>query len=103
MDDRGVHNLYKNLVNSGHAFGAKRWVATLERQCERLASVMATNVPTADLGGNVNISVILKAYTVLNIHKLVHIYTYLYMCVYISNFKSRREKEYAETGRKNGE
>ncbi|XP_021907367.1 homeobox-leucine zipper protein HDG2-like [Carica papaya] len=50
VDDRGVHNLYKNLVNSGHAFGAKRWVATLERQCERLASVMATNVPTADLG-----------------------------------------------------
>ncbi|KAI5599594.1 hypothetical protein POPTR_002G230200v4 [Populus trichocarpa] len=45
VDDRGVHNLYKHLVSSGHAFGAKRWVATLNRQCERLASAMATNIP----------------------------------------------------------
>ncbi|KAL1362794.1 hypothetical protein HN51_011010 [Arachis hypogaea] len=50
VDDRGVPNLYKQLVNSGHAFGAKRWVATLDRQCERLASAMATNVPTVDVG-----------------------------------------------------
>lgn len=52
MDDRGVHNLYKQLVNSGDGFGAKRWVATLDRQCERLASAMATNIPTGDVGGN---------------------------------------------------
>ncbi|KOM43994.1 hypothetical protein LR48_Vigan05g159900 [Vigna angularis] len=32
VDDRGVHNLYKQLVSSGHAFGAKRWIATLDRQ-----------------------------------------------------------------------
>lgn len=51
MDDRGVHNLYKQLVSSGHAFGAKRWIATLDRQCERLASAMATNIPTVDVGG----------------------------------------------------
>ena len=51
VDDRGVHNLYKQLVSSGHAFGAKRWVATLDRQCERLASAMATNIPTVDVGG----------------------------------------------------
>ncbi|EOY01447.1 Homeodomain GLABROUS 2 isoform 5 [Theobroma cacao] len=50
VDDRGVHNLYKQLVSSGHAFGAKRWIATLDRQCERLASVMATNIPTGDVG-----------------------------------------------------
>ncbi|XP_050380710.1 homeobox-leucine zipper protein HDG2 isoform X1 [Argentina anserina] len=49
-DERGVHNLYKQLVNSGHAFGAKRWVATLDRQCERLASALATNIPTGDVG-----------------------------------------------------
>ncbi|KAK6919378.1 Homeobox domain [Dillenia turbinata] len=48
VDDRGVHNMYKALVNSGLAFGAKRWVATLDRQCERLASAMATNIPTGD-------------------------------------------------------
>jgi hypothetical protein len=52
VDDRGVHNLYKQLVSSGHGFGAKRWVATLDRQCERLASAMATNIPTGDVGGN---------------------------------------------------
>ncbi|KAL2640866.1 hypothetical protein AAZX31_06G283900 [Glycine max] len=49
VDDRGVHNLYKQLVSSGHAFGAKRLVATLDRQCERLASAMATNIPTVDV------------------------------------------------------
>ncbi|CAK9142742.1 unnamed protein product [Ilex paraguariensis] len=49
VDDRGVHNIYKPLVNSGLAFGAKRWVTALDRQCERLASAMATNVPANDM------------------------------------------------------
>lgn len=52
MDDRGVHSLYNQLVRSGHAFGARRWIATLDRQCERLASAMATSIPTGDAGGN---------------------------------------------------
>ncbi|KAI3745359.1 hypothetical protein L1987_58470 [Smallanthus sonchifolius] len=50
VDDRSVHNIYRLLVNSGLAFGAKRWVATLDRQCERLASVMANNIPSGDVG-----------------------------------------------------
>ncbi|PNT11493.1 hypothetical protein POPTR_011G025000v4 [Populus trichocarpa] len=49
VDDRSVHNIYRPLVNSGLAFGAKRWVGTLDRQCERLASSMAINIPTGDL------------------------------------------------------
>ncbi|ESQ55191.1 hypothetical protein EUTSA_v10024488mg [Eutrema salsugineum] len=49
VDDRSVHTMYKPLVNTGLAFGAKRWVATLDRQCERLASSMASNIPAADL------------------------------------------------------
>ncbi|KAK6776951.1 hypothetical protein RDI58_023668 [Solanum bulbocastanum] len=49
VDDRAVNNIYRPLVDSGLAFGAKRWVATLERQCERLASVMASNIPTGDV------------------------------------------------------
>ncbi|AEE84498.1 putative transcription factor & lipid binding HD-SAD family [Arabidopsis thaliana] len=49
VDDRSVHNMYKPLVNTGLAFGAKRWVATLDRQCERLASSMASNIPACDL------------------------------------------------------
>eukprot|EP01018_Ginkgo_biloba_P004263 Gb_29468 [translate_table: standard] len=47
-DDRGVHRLYRSLLNSGMGFGAQRWVATLQRQCECLAILMATNVPTRD-------------------------------------------------------
>ncbi|PON64301.1 Octamer-binding transcription factor [Parasponia andersonii] len=54
VDYRDVHNLYKQLVNSGHAFGAKRWVATLDRQCERLASATATNIQTGDIGVTTN-------------------------------------------------
>ncbi|CAL1406975.1 unnamed protein product [Linum trigynum] len=50
VDNRGVHDLYQQIVDCGHAFGAKRWVATLDRQCERLASAMATNIPTNDVG-----------------------------------------------------
>ncbi|PIA50686.1 hypothetical protein AQUCO_01200126v1 [Aquilegia coerulea] len=50
IDEKSVHNLYKPFVESGLAFGAKRWVATLDRQCERLASVMATNIPPGDIG-----------------------------------------------------
>lgn len=49
-DDRAVHHIYRQLVNSGMAFGAKRWIATLQRQCERLASVLASNIPARDLG-----------------------------------------------------
>ena len=52
MDDRGIHSLYNQFVRSGHAFGAKRWIATLDRQCERLASAMLTSIPNGDAGGN---------------------------------------------------
>ncbi|KAK3035074.1 hypothetical protein RJ639_032576 [Escallonia herrerae] len=50
VDDRAVHNIYRSLVSSGLAFGAKRWVATLDRQCERLASAMANSIPAGDVG-----------------------------------------------------
>ncbi|KAL2524005.1 Homeobox-leucine zipper protein MERISTEM L1 [Abeliophyllum distichum] len=50
VDDRAVHNIYRPIVNSSLAFGARRWVATLDRQCERLASVMANNISTGEVG-----------------------------------------------------
>ncbi|CAI9292603.1 unnamed protein product [Lactuca saligna] len=50
VDNGDVHDIYKVLVNSGLAFGAKRWVATLDRQSERLASAMASNIPAGDVG-----------------------------------------------------
>ena len=50
-DNSVVHKICRPFVNSGIAFGAKHWVATLDRQCERLASSMANNIPP-DLRGN---------------------------------------------------
>uniref|UniRef100_A0A0C9S5A6 TSA: Wollemia nobilis Ref_Wollemi_Transcript_13059_2970 transcribed RNA sequence n=1 Tax=Wollemia nobilis TaxID=56998 RepID=A0A0C9S5A6_9CONI len=47
-DDRGVHRLYRSLLNSGVAFGAQRWVETLRRQCECFAILMSTSVPSRD-------------------------------------------------------
>lgn len=46
-----VHSLYRTIVNSGLAFGARHWMATLQLQCERLVFFMATNVPTKDSTG----------------------------------------------------
>ncbi|XVF74569.1 hypothetical protein PTKIN_Ptkin13bG0120200 [Pterospermum kingtungense] len=46
-----VHNLYRTVVTSGLAFGARHWMATLQLQCERLVFFMATNVPTKDSTG----------------------------------------------------
>ncbi|RID50351.1 hypothetical protein BRARA_H01087 [Brassica rapa] len=60
VDDISVHTMYKPLVNTGLAFGAKRWVATLDRQCERLASSMASNIPTGDLSGSDDVRVMTR-------------------------------------------
>ncbi|EOA18644.1 hypothetical protein CARUB_v10007218mg [Capsella rubella] len=38
----------REYVKSGVAFGVERWLAVLKRQCERMASLMATNI--TDLG-----------------------------------------------------
>jgi len=42
--------IYSRCRDLRHAFGTKSWVATLDRQCERLASGMATNIPIVDVG-----------------------------------------------------
>ncbi|KAM0924378.1 hypothetical protein ACQ4PT_004989 [Festuca glaucescens] len=51
-DEASVHQFYRPLLRSGHAFGASRWLATLQRQCECLAILMSStavpqNEPTA--------------------------------------------------------
>ena len=51
VDTKGVHSMYQSFVNSGLAFGALRWLCTLQRQCERIASVLANNVPSGDSSG----------------------------------------------------
>ncbi|MED6150818.1 Homeobox-leucine zipper protein hdg11 [Stylosanthes scabra] len=50
-DKTPVHRLYRNLVYNGMAFGAQRWLAVLQRMCERLACLMVTGNSTRDLGG----------------------------------------------------
>ncbi|KAK1396511.1 hypothetical protein POM88_006374 [Heracleum sosnowskyi] len=36
VEDRPVHLIINQFVSSGVAFGAERWLAVLQRQCERL-------------------------------------------------------------------
>lgn len=52
IEDRTpIHQLYRDLILSGMAFGADRWLATLQRMCERFACLMVSGTSTRDLGG----------------------------------------------------
>ncbi|KAF0910490.1 hypothetical protein E2562_002944 [Oryza meyeriana var. granulata] len=46
-----VPPVYRAVTASGVAFGARRWVAALQLQCERMVFAVATNVPTRDSNG----------------------------------------------------
>ncbi|GKB76111.1 homeobox-leucine zipper protein GLABRA 2 [Tanacetum coccineum] len=46
-----AHSMYRALINSGLAFGARHWMATLQQQCERLVFFLASNVPAKDPSG----------------------------------------------------
>ncbi|KAJ9552887.1 hypothetical protein OSB04_016932 [Centaurea solstitialis] len=46
-----IDRVYRDFIHSGLAFGAKRWLACLQRACERIASLMMTNSSSHDLGG----------------------------------------------------
>ncbi|KAE9596921.1 hypothetical protein Lal_00007260 [Lupinus albus] len=48
VEEKPVHQIFGNYVYSGMAFGAQRWLGVLQRQCERVASLMARNI--SDLG-----------------------------------------------------
>ncbi|KAJ4728594.1 Homeobox-leucine zipper family protein [Melia azedarach] len=48
IEEKPVHQIFSQFVYSGMAFGANRWLSVLQRQCERIASLMARNI--ADLG-----------------------------------------------------
>lgn len=50
VEEKPVHQIFHHYVKSGMAFGATRWLAVLQRQCERVASLMARNI--SDLGGS---------------------------------------------------
>ncbi|PIN23476.1 Transcription factor PHOX2/ARIX, contains HOX domain [Handroanthus impetiginosus] len=47
VDDKlSTHRLYRDLVCSSQAYGAKRWIATLQRMFERLAFSVGLNTAT---------------------------------------------------------
>ncbi|KAK3026688.1 hypothetical protein RJ639_041535, partial [Escallonia herrerae] len=48
VEEKPMHQIFNHFVDSGMAFGAPRWLAVLQRQCERFASLMARNI--SDLG-----------------------------------------------------
>ncbi|KAJ6389007.1 hypothetical protein OIU77_027376 [Salix suchowensis] len=48
IEEKPVHQIFSQYVYSGMAFGARRWLTVLQRQCERVASLMARNI--SDLG-----------------------------------------------------
>jgi hypothetical protein len=50
-DESVVHNLYRPLIISGSGFGAHRWIATLQRQCEGLAILMSSSISSDDHTG----------------------------------------------------
>ncbi|KAK3165506.1 hypothetical protein QOZ80_1AG0034020 [Eleusine coracana subsp. coracana] len=46
-----VPSMYRAAAACGLAFGARRWVAALQLQCERMVFSVATNIPTRDSNG----------------------------------------------------
>ncbi|KZV34775.1 hypothetical protein F511_00677 [Dorcoceras hygrometricum] len=52
-DKDPVHGLYRDLIQRGVAFGAERWLSTLQRICERFACLMVTGSSTTDVGSGV--------------------------------------------------
>jgi hypothetical protein len=53
MEDKPLNPTFSKFVRNGSAFGAMCWVSLLQRQCERLASLMARNF--SELGGNITL------------------------------------------------
>ncbi|KAM6586979.1 hypothetical protein CsatA_009584 [Cannabis sativa] len=47
-DASGVHQMFRSYLSSGLGFGAQRWLPTLQRQCEYLATLMSPSIPNED-------------------------------------------------------
>ncbi|CAN6175080.1 unnamed protein product [Urochloa humidicola] len=47
-DETAVHQLYRQLLRSGQALGARRWLASLQRQCQYLAILCSNSIPARD-------------------------------------------------------
>ncbi|OIT01429.1 PREDICTED: homeobox-leucine zipper protein HDG11-like [Nicotiana attenuata] len=52
VEEKGLlHKLYSDLIHSGMAFGAERWLGSLQRLCERYACLMVSGKSSRELGG----------------------------------------------------
>lgn len=51
VENRAQHQIFNQVVLSGAAYGARRWVANLQRYCERVATLMSANTMDHDTGG----------------------------------------------------
>ncbi|KAM3320049.1 homeobox-leucine zipper protein ROC5 isoform X1 [Capsicum chacoense] len=47
-DESTIHHYYRAFIKSGLGFGAQRWIAALQRQCECLAIIMSSTVSSGD-------------------------------------------------------
>ncbi|KAL1224062.1 Homeobox-leucine zipper protein HDG12 [Cardamine amara subsp. amara] len=45
-----IHEMFKDSVHKGLAFGAERWIATLQRMCERFKNLLEPATSSCDLG-----------------------------------------------------
>ena len=46
--EKDLKAIFEAFVGSGFAFGAKRWISTLQRQAERFICSMVSNPPPSD-------------------------------------------------------
>ncbi|RDY01503.1 Homeobox-leucine zipper protein HDG11, partial [Mucuna pruriens] len=49
-----MHQLYRDLVGTGIAYGAERWIMELQRICERFACFYVEKIPNHDSEGVIN-------------------------------------------------
>ena len=78
-EEKPLHQVFKDYVASGYAFGATRWVSLLQRQCERLASELARNI--ADLGGGIRYYLSQQAYAARLLVLMLHTCLPLDSCI----------------------
>lgn len=86
-----MNQIFNQYVSSGMAFGAQRWLGILQRQCERLASLMARNI--SDLGGISSLHLIIS----FNFWRLYNRFV-LFEIAFCSDTISRSTKEFDESG-----
>ncbi|KAG2654360.1 hypothetical protein PVAP13_1NG485100 [Panicum virgatum] len=63
VEDRvPIHLLYRDRILSGAAFGAHRWLAALQRACERCACLATAGMPPRDIAGGKSVGVAVSAW-----------------------------------------